>query len=162
MAESPQPETSAEMDDYDVFLNHRGPHVKVGFIAHLYDALKSIGLNLFLDKKSLVKGDPAFRSIDDALERAKVHVAVVSSRYAESRHCLSELVLKIRSRKPVIPVFYDVEPAHLRRVENGPFAEAFEVHKSRERPEQVEEWADALHKLADITGFCFRLSDYRG
>lgn len=48
------------MDDYDVFLNHRGPDVKV---AHLEDALRLIGLNLFLYKKSLVKGNPAFKSI---------------------------------------------------------------------------------------------------
>ena len=66
------------------------------------------------------------------------------------------------SGKPVIPVFYDVEPAHLRRVENGPFSSAFEKHKSRETAEQVQEWTDALRRLADVTGLCFRLSDYNG
>ncbi|KAG0575915.1 hypothetical protein KC19_5G039800 [Ceratodon purpureus] len=150
------------MDDYDVFLNHRGPDVKGGFIAHLHDALRSAGLNPFLDKTSLVKGNPAFSSIDAALEVASVHVAVVSRGYAESKHCLSELVAMMRSGKPVIPVLYNVEPAELRRVEKGPFAAAFKKHKSRETAERVEEWADALCKLADITAFVFRLSDYRG
>ncbi|KAG0576009.1 hypothetical protein KC19_5G048200 [Ceratodon purpureus] len=150
------------MDDYDVFLNHRGPDVKGGFVAHLHDALRSAGLNPFLDKTSLVKGNPAFTSIDAALEVAKVHIAVVSRGYAESKYCLSELAAMMRSGKPVIPVLYNVEPAELRRVEKGPFAAAFKKHKSRETAERVEEWADALCKLADITAFVFRLSDYRG
>jgi hypothetical protein len=49
------------MDDYDVFLNHWGPDVKGGFVAHLDEALRFAGLNPFLDKNSLVKGEPAFR-----------------------------------------------------------------------------------------------------
>jgi hypothetical protein len=154
--------SAAVHTDYDVFLNHRGPDVKAGFVAHLDEALRAAGLNPFLDKASLRKGDAAFRSIDDALEVAKVHVAVVSKGYAESKYCLSELVAMMRSSKPVIPVFYDVEPAQLRRVENGPFAAAFEKHQARESAEQVEEWREALRQLADITGFCFRLSDCEG
>ncbi|KAG0615586.1 hypothetical protein M758_5G053300 [Ceratodon purpureus] len=150
------------MDDYDVFLNHRGPDVKGDFIAHLRDALRSAGLNPFLDKTSLVKGNPASTSIDAALEVARVHVAVVSRGYAESEYCLSELVAMMRSGKPVIPVLYNVEPAELWQLEKGPFAAAFEMHKSRETAERVEEWADALRKLADITAFVFRLSDYKG
>ncbi|KAG0576081.1 hypothetical protein KC19_5G054000 [Ceratodon purpureus] len=150
------------MDDYDVFLNHRGPDVKGGFIAHLRDALRLAGLNPFLDKTSLVKGNQALKSIDDALKVAKVHIAVVSRRYAESKYCLSELAAMMRSGKPVIPVLYNVEPAELRRVEKGSFAAAFKKHKSRETAERVEEWADALRKLADITAFVFRLSDYKG
>lgn len=154
--------TSAAMADYDVFLNHYGRDVKSGFVAHLDDALRRSGLNPFLDKKSLVKGSLAFTSIDNALEVAKVHVAVVSKGYAKSKYCLNELVAMMRSGKPVIPIFYDVEPTHLRWVEKGPFAIAFQKHKSRESLEVVAEWEDALRKLADITGFCFCFSDYNG
>ncbi|KAG0607731.1 hypothetical protein M758_8G050400 [Ceratodon purpureus] len=148
--------------DYDVFLNHRGPDVKAGFISHLDEALRTAGLNPFLDKESLRKGHSAFSSINDALQVAKIHVAVVSKGYAESKYCLTELVAMMRSGKPVIPVFYDVEPVDLRWVENGPFAKAFEKHKLNRTPKQVEEWRDALLKLAEITGICFRLSDYKG
>ena len=155
--------SSAAMDtDYDVFLNHRGPDVKSGFLAHLDEALRAAGLNPFLDKASLKKGDPAFASIEDALQVAKIHVVVVSKGYAESKYGLSELVTIMRSGKPVVPVFYNVEPSEVRWVESGPFAAAFEKHKSKRTVEQVEEWRDALCKLADITGFCFRLSDYKG
>ena len=145
-----------------MFLNHRGPGMKAGFVTHLHEALTSAGWNAFLDKKCLVKGKQAFECIDAALEVAKVHVAVVSRRYAESKHCLNELAAMVRSGKPVIPVFYDVEPAALRRVQDGPFAAAFRKHRARETAQQVQEWADALGKLADITGFYFRLADHKG
>ena len=152
--------SSSTMDDeYDVFLNHRGPGVKAGFVAHLEDALQSAGLNPFLHQESIRMGDLAFRSNDNALEKARVHVAVVSKGYAESKLCLCELVTILMSQKPVVPVFYDVEPSDLCKVERGPFAAAFEKHKSKETPEQVEEWRNALRKLAYVTGFC--LSDYR-
>ncbi|KAG0583307.1 hypothetical protein KC19_3G125600 [Ceratodon purpureus] len=114
----------------------------------------------FLDARSLMKGNPALKSIDQALDAAKVHVAVVSKRYTESKYCLNELVAMMRSGKPVIPVFYDVEPVDLRWVENGPFAEAFLKHKSRGRTQKnLQEWTDALGALAGTTGFC--LADFK-
>ena len=106
------------------------------------------------------EGQPALKSIDQALAMAKVHVAVVSRGYAESKYCLNELVAMVRSGKPVVPVFYDVEPVDLRWVEDGPFAKAFENHKSKGRSKKkVQEWRDALVALAGITGF--RLADYK-
>jgi hypothetical protein len=63
---------------------------------------------------------------------AGVHVAVVSWGYVESKHCLGELVAMMESGKPVIPVFYDVEPVELQWVEKSPFAVAFQKLKSWE------------------------------
>ncbi|KAG0588190.1 hypothetical protein KC19_2G223500 [Ceratodon purpureus] len=147
--------SGAVTENFDVFLNHRGPDVKATFVAHLEDALRCAGFRPFLDARSLMKGNPALKSIDQALDAAKVHVAVVSKRYAESKYCLNELVAMMRSGKPVIPVFYDIEPVDLRWVENGSFAEAFLKHKSKGRTQKkLQEWTDALRALADITGFC--------
>jgi hypothetical protein len=150
----------AVTEHFDVFLNHRGPDVKATFVAHLEDALRSAGFRPFLDARSLMKGDPALESIDQALDAAQVHVAVVSRRYAESKYCLKELGAMLRSGKPVIPVFYDVEPVDLRWVENGVFAEAFEKHKLRGRSaKKLQEWRDDLGALAGLTGFL--LADYK-
>lgn len=66
------------MDDPSVFLNHRGPKVKATFVAQLDDAFKSARFRPFLDARSLVKGNLAFKSINHALEVARVHVEVVS------------------------------------------------------------------------------------
>ena len=131
-------------------------------MAHLDEALRAVGLNPFRDKASLRKGHPAFTSIEDALEVAKIHVVVISKGYAESKYCLNEFVTIMRSGKPMVPMFYDVEPMEVRWVESGPFVEAFEKHKSKRATKQVEVWIDALHKLADIMGLCFCVSNYKG
>ena len=144
------------MDDYDVFLNHRGPDVKAGFMTHLEVALQQAGLNPFLDKTSLKKGNHAFKSIEKALEEAKVHVVVISRRYVESKHCLNELVAMLESGKPVIPIFYNIEPTEMRRMDKGVFAAAFKKHKKREGVERIQKWIDALCKVANITAFVFR------
>ena len=151
---------AAVTEDFYVFLNHRGPDVKATFVAHLEDALRCAGYRPFLDARSLMKGNPAIKSIDQALAMAKVHVAVVSRGYAGSKYCLNELVAMVRSGKPVVPVFYDVKPMDLRWVENGLFAKAFEKHKSkRMSKKKMQEWRDGLAALAGITGFC--LADYK-
>ena len=82
-----------------------------------------------------------------------VHVAIFSPRYAESKYCLNELSNILQSQKPLIPVFFDVEPENLRFTEVGPFAQAFSKHLSKGRDEDVVRWKAALLKAADTTGF---------
>jgi len=89
---------------YDVFLNHRGPDVKTTFVAHLYDALCTAGFHPFLDAKSLIKGQHAFNSINEALSGVHVHIAVFSKGYAESKYCLNELCDILESGKDILPM----------------------------------------------------------
>ena len=138
---------------YNVFLNHRGPDVKLTFVSHLNEALISAGLNPFLDAKSLVKGHHAFHSINEALSGVGVHVAIFSKRYAESKYCLNELCDMLKSGKPILPVYFDIDPMHLRRPHDGPFANAFIKHKTRGREEDIIRWKVALLEVANITGF---------
>jgi hypothetical protein len=138
---------------YDVFLNHRGPDVKRTFVGHLYDALCAAGFHPFLDKESLIMGEPSGKAMKEALSRADVHVAIFSKGYAESRHCLQELHDMLESRKLILPVFYDVEVAHLSRPYDGPFAEGLRQHKKQGRHQDVERWETALAKVADLQGF---------
>jgi hypothetical protein len=145
---------------YDVFLNHRGPDVKTKFVAHLYDALCTAGFHPFLDAKSLIKGQHAFNSINEALSGVRVHIAVFSKGYAESKYCLNELCDMLESGKDILPVFYDVEPEHLRRPHHGPFAAAFRKHLKRGRKDDIKRWEEALLKVANITGF--RLNEVNG
>jgi hypothetical protein len=142
-------------ENFDVFLNHRGPDLKATFVAHLVEALRDRGLRPFLDRQALEVGNPNQESIYQALDMAKVHVAVVSKGYAESQYYLDELVAMKRSHKPVIPLFYDVKPNDMRWVEEGKFAEAFEKHEGRQTPEKLQEWTDALGWLADFGGVRF-------
>jgi hypothetical protein len=145
---------------YDVFLNHRGPDVKLTFVSHLNEALISAGLNPFLDAKSLVKGHHAFRSINEALIGVSVHVAIFSKHYAESKYCLNELCDMLKGGKPILPVYFDIDPMHLRQPHRGPFAKAFIKHKTRGREEDIKRWEDALLEVANITGFL--LTEFNG
>ncbi|CAM6016151.1 unnamed protein product [Sphagnum balticum] len=145
---------------YDVFLNHRGPDVKTTFVAHLYEALCKAGFHPFLDVKSLVKGQHAFKSIDEALNGVHVHVAVFSKGYAESKYCLNELCDMQKSGKLILPIFLDVEPEHLRRPHHGPFATGFRKHMKKGRQDDIKRWEKALFEVANVTGF--RLSEVNG
>lgn len=45
--------------NYDVFISHRGPNTKTGFVSYFYEALKANGLQTFLDCESIDKGEDA-------------------------------------------------------------------------------------------------------
>ncbi|CAK9210705.1 unnamed protein product [Sphagnum troendelagicum] len=145
---------------YDVFLNHRGPDVKDTFVAHLNDALCAAGFHPFLDAKSLIKEEHAYKSIKEALSGVGVHVAIFSKGYAESKYCLDELHDMLESGKLILPVFYGVEIEHLCRPYDGPFAAGLRQHKRQGRHQDVERWETALAKVADLQGF--RLAEFNG
>jgi hypothetical protein len=139
---------------YDVFLNHRGPDVKRGFVSHLDRVLRDRGCNPFLDAKSLIKGKHALNSINEALHGVRVHLAIFSKGYAESKYCLNELFDMMESPEKVIPVFFEgVEPVDLCCIGNGPFAMAFKKHLDEKQDEDVERWKDALRRASSLTGF---------
>jgi hypothetical protein len=138
---------------YDVFLNHRGPDVKDTFVAHLNDALCAAGFHPFLDAKSLIKGEHAYKSINEALSGVGVHVAIFSKGYAESKYCLDELHDMLESGKLILPVFYGVEVEHLCRPYDGPFAAGLRQHKRRGRHQDVERWKLLWQKLLTSKGF---------
>ncbi|CAM6076017.1 unnamed protein product [Sphagnum tenellum] len=148
---------------FNVFLNHRGPDVKMNFVAHLHEALLQARLHPFTDMESLVQGQPGQPSIYEALRGASVHVAVFSRGYADSTYCLDELCAMLESKKLLIPVFYDVSPGDLKctnELQNGAYANAFrETHKNQPQA-QVEKWKKALSDAAELNGF--RLANYNG
>ena len=146
--------------EYDVFINHRGPDVKKAFVAHLYEALSSRGIRAFLDAEDIGYAVPVFEEIDKALKGACVHVAIFSKGYAESIYCLEELCAMLKSKRRIIPVFYDVEAGNLRRPEDGPYQEAFKKHQKRGRTEKIPIWKEALHKVADYRAF--RMDEVNG
>jgi hypothetical protein len=145
---------------FDVFLNHRGPDVKGGFASHLYQALQEAGCRPFLDKLDLEKGEPGQKKIYEALGCASVHVAIFSEHYAHSDYCLDELCAMLKSKKPIIPVFYNVSPSVLRcEADDGPYTKALKTH-GRTSASEGKKWKDALRTAVDLNGF--KLDDYNG
>jgi len=153
---------------YDVFINHRG-EVKKTFASHLYHRLLSRGLRPFLDQQELQEGLDFPSQLERAIRSASVHVAILSPKYAESRWCLDELLLMMESGALIIPVFYHVQPAQLRWTDpskNGVYALALrqlqmkktydsQTHQEKSRYESatIQNWRDALSRVADISGF---------
>ena len=145
-----------DMTKYNVFVNHRGPDTKLNFVAHLEDEFKRHGLTAWVDRNSLVKGEKNWYSIKTAIEKIRVHVAIFSPGYTQSVWCLNELLHMIECqhepRSPVLlPIFYNVEPEHLRRPELfEPFRIGLQKHK--DRGHCVANWEAALREAADLSG----------
>lgn len=140
---------------YDVFLNHRGPDTKEQFLVPLIKKLQEADFEAFMDRQGVHHGENVFDAIGEALASARMHIAFFSRNYAHSTYCLTELHQMLLTGRPIITVFYDVLPEHVRRPRNpnGPFAEAFKIHEAREKPDVVESWVIALEKAASIRGF---------
>ncbi|KAH0747736.1 hypothetical protein KY285_009393 [Solanum tuberosum] len=145
---------------YDVFLSFRGADTRRTFMGHLYEGLKNRGIFTFQDDKRLEHGDSISEELVKAIEESQVALVVFSKNYATSRWCLNELVkimdCKTQYGQTVIPVFYDVDPSHV-RYQSESFAEAFAKHESRYKDDvggmhKVKRWRIALSDAADLKG----------
>eukprot|EP00253_Pinus_taeda_P005269 PITA_05269 len=148
---------------YDVFINHRGSDVKNTFASHLYQRLRDHGLWVFLDKPELEPGHEFQSQIEAAIRVASVQIAIFSPAYAESKWCLDELVLMVKSRAPIVPIFYNVEPFEVRwNHKKGVYAEALKKleQKTRHDSATIQGWRDALSHVADISGL--ELKNFNG
>ncbi|GLJ37252.1 hypothetical protein SUGI_0755570 [Cryptomeria japonica] len=153
-AAGPSQRPCASPKIFDVFINHRGPDVKESLASQLYNSLEEKGCRAFLDSQELEKGDFFPSAIKDAINSAAVHIAIFSKRYAESFWCLEELRLMLKTKAKLIPVFYDVAPEELRRIEKGKYGLAFEKYKEKGRYlDKLEDWKKALHLVSSISGY---------
>ncbi|KAH9781649.1 Disease resistance-like protein DSC1 [Citrus sinensis] len=139
---------------YDVFLSFRGEETRDSFTSHLYSALCQTNIETFIDDQ-LVRGNEISQSLLDAIEASSISVIVFSEGYASSRWCLDELLKILDCRKEyaqiVIPVFYRVDPSHVRKQ-----IESFGVSFSKlgERfPDKKQRWSSALTEAANLSGF---------
>ena len=142
---------------YDVFLSFRGDDTRNNFTSHLHKALRDKNIATFIDDK-LKRGDEISPSLLKAIEESMISVVIFSKEYASSRWCLEELVKILECRKKynqiVMPVFYGVEPTHIRN-QTGDFAVAFADHEQRfkESLDKVQAWKDVLRQAANFSGW---------
>ncbi|KAL1193475.1 Toll/interleukin-1 receptor-like protein [Cardamine amara subsp. amara] len=144
---------------YDVFLSFRGLDTRRNFISFFYRELVRSNIQTFKDDMDLESGRRISPELKRAIEESKFAVVVVSENYTASPWCLEELVeimdLEENGLIEVIPIFYGVDPSHVRRqIED--VAKHFKKHEGREDqdPEKVLSWRQALTKLADLSGYC--------
>ncbi|KAL1368568.1 hypothetical protein HN51_022717 [Arachis hypogaea] len=141
---------------YDVFLSFRGTDTRTIFISHLYNSLTNAGIYVFKDNEELRKGGQVSSLLMQAIQVSRISIIVFSKNYANSKSCLKELQRIMDCRRSigqvVVPVFYNVEPSHVRH-QRGAFGRSFQDLKKTISKNKAQLWGTALRDAASLTGF---------
>ncbi|KEH23202.1 disease resistance protein (TIR-NBS-LRR class), putative [Medicago truncatula] len=152
---------SIENHKYDVFISFRGSETRNSFVDHLHSHLVRKGIFTFKDDKQLQKGEAISPQLLQAIRRSRVCIIVFSRDYASSTWCLDEMAAIDESRKKlkqvVFPVFYDVDPSHVRK-QNGVYENAFVLHTKQfgNNSDKVAQWRTTMTHLAGSAGWDVR------
>ncbi|RVW64980.1 TMV resistance protein N [Vitis vinifera] len=143
---------------YDVFLSFRGEDTRLGFAAHLYEALCRRGVNTFFDDYEIRRGESISPTLVKAIEGSRCSIIILSQNYASSTWCLEELVKILECRNTmgqlVLPNFYNVDPSVVRKHERS-FGEAMVKHEKtlKQDMNKVKNWSKALSEVANLAGW---------
>ncbi|KAJ9676002.1 hypothetical protein PVL29_024806 [Vitis rotundifolia] len=150
--------SSSSQGSYDVFLSFRGEDTRNNFTAHLYQELRTKGINTFIDDEKLERGGVISPALVTAIENSMFSIIVLSENYASSKWCLEELVkvlecMKTRGQR-VLPIFYNVDPSDVKK-HRGKFGAALAEHEKNltENMERVQIWKEALTQVANLSGW---------
>lgn len=143
---------------YQVFLSF-SEGIRKTFIDHVYTFLTQAGIHTFIDDIDIQTGQDIQSELERAITQSKISIVVFSRDYASSTRCLDELVKIVGRRRVcgqvVFPVFYDVDPSHVRK-QGGVFLQAFGRHEEEaetdEGKERVKRWREALTEVANLGG----------
>ncbi|KAI5315186.1 hypothetical protein L3X38_044362 [Prunus dulcis] len=139
-------------EKYDVFLSFRGEDTRDTFTSHLHKDLLRKNIDTYIDRR-LERGDEIAPALLKAIERSKIALVIFSEDYASSTWCLKELVHILGSKKShgqiVIPIFYRIDPSHVRK-QQGTYALEDRPLKRRD---EVANWRAALEEAANMSGF---------
>ena len=148
---------------YDVFINFRGTDIRHGFIGHLSKAFERNGIIFYKDDINLPRGNSIEPDLFKSIEESKFAIVVLSTNYANSTWCLTELekiVERMKQNKlTILPVFYHVNPSDARNqmgilaTRDRTFAEAFAEHEKRFNIKQLQVWKAALKEVGNIAGW---------
>ncbi|KAJ9552018.1 hypothetical protein OSB04_016063 [Centaurea solstitialis] len=140
--------------NYDIFLSFRGEDTRHSFTDHLYAALNRAGISTFRDNDEINRGEELKPEIEKAIRASKGSIVVLSKNYATSAWCLDELWLILERRREfdhfVLPVFYHVDPSHVRKQDD-----TFKIEvkaSSKWTDYNVKRWREALTKVAELSG----------
>ncbi|XP_016203963.1 TMV resistance protein N-like [Arachis ipaensis] len=150
--------------EYDVFISFRGEDTRYGFTGNLYKALFDKGVHTFIDDEELQRGDEITPSLLKAIQESRIAIIVLSPNYASSSFCLDELVHILHcikgNNRLVLPVFYEADPSDVRHQRNS-FGEAMAKHEEKFKSDlnKVHKWKQALHQVANLSGYHFKHGD---
>lgn len=139
---------------WDVFLSFRGEDTRECFTKKLHESLKSQGIRAFMDDEGLQRGDHIALRLIEAIDDSAASIVIISPNYADSDWCLKELAKIFERGRLVIPVFYKVDPSHVRK-QSGPFEEGFRILEKRFGNQEGKVWREAMSKLGGIAGLLY-------
>ncbi|KAK2353094.1 disease resistance protein RUN1 [Trifolium repens] len=154
---SSQAVTTVDLKKYDVFISFRGDDTRVGFTSHLHAALNRSYLETYIDYR-IEKGNQVWAELEKAILDSTLFLVVFSENYANSTWCLKELVEIMECHKNgqvVVPVFYQVDPSHVRK-QTGSYGTAFANHKKqggKNNDKMMQNWKNALSQASNLSGF---------
>ena len=154
------------MEKHDVFPGFRGEDTRDNFTSHLLAALRRKIIETYFDEDNLERGDGISPALMKAIQQSKISIFIFSENYSSSSWCLNELVQILDCHKTygqiVIPVFYKVDPSHIRKQQES-YADAFVKHevRFRDRMNFVQNWRNALTESAIYLDGTLRLSGYQ-
>ncbi|XP_045789512.1 TMV resistance protein N-like [Trifolium pratense] len=156
MASSSTSSNTFDLKKYDVFISFRGDDTRAGFTSHLHAALKRIYLETYIDYR-IEKGNQVWAELVEAIKGSTLFLVVFSENYASSTWCLNELVEIVECHKNgqvVIPVFYQIDPSHVRK-QTGSYGTAMAKHKKQGNNDDkmMQIWKNALSQAANLSGF---------
>ncbi|XP_030473088.2 disease resistance protein L6-like [Syzygium oleosum] len=147
---------SASGNDYEVFLSFRGRDTRTGLTDYLYNSLVDAGVSVFRDDDELRIGEKIGPDLLRAIKSSKISIPILSPDYASSKWCLRELARMIECKRSeghvVLPIFYKVEPGHVRH-QTGSFGKAFHTIKKHHEAEVVRQWERALQEVGSLKGW---------
>lgn len=141
-------------------MSFRGEDTSKHFADHLYTALLDTGVRVFRDNEEIERGEDVMTEIEGALRESKIAIILFSKDYASSRWCLDELAIIMKLKRSrgliVVPVFYGVDPSHVRK-QNGSIRDAFGKHEEQYKDDmkRVQGWRRALEEVSCLGGFVY-------
>ncbi|ESQ29648.1 hypothetical protein EUTSA_v10024109mg [Eutrema salsugineum] len=139
---------------YRLFINFRGKDIRYGFASHLEAAFKRHNIKFFIDTHEQKGRD--LEHLFKRIQEATVALAILSTRYAESKWCLEELTTIMEKAEKeemvVIPILYKVRPEDVRK-QKGVFGKRFRRCIEESTSEQMETWQVALKAVSNKISF---------
>ena len=139
--------------DYEVFLSFRGDTC-FRFTNYLYVALVRKGIVTFRDDK--LESGEIISALIRAIEKSRCALVILSENYANSKWCLEELAkimeCRIEMGLLVFPVFYHVDPSHVRK-QWGSYGDALENHERFRFEGVTQRWRAALTEVGNLSGW---------
>ncbi|XP_039167019.1 disease resistance protein RPP4 isoform X1 [Eucalyptus grandis] len=105
---------------YDVFLSFSGADTRFDFTDFLNRDLNNAGIRVFRDEDAIEVGDKIGETILQAIDNSKIYIPIISQTYPDREWCLIELehmmynVFRSNGKKRIFPIFYKVEPGHVK------------------------------------------------